>query len=317
MSRKSQYSKDFAKMCDRIFRKGSKTYYNSSKLFPASIREEVSTLYAFVRVADDMVDAVPQKVEEFLNFRKSVEEELSGKDSNDPIIKNIVNLAKDKKFETTWIIKFLDSMEMDIFKKTYDTIDETIDYMYGSAEVIGLMMSKIMGLDFMAFPSARMLGRTMQYINFIRDILEDISLGRQYIPTNDLKMFGLERLMVDEINKKRDNFIELMKFEIARYEEWDRYAREGFRYIPSRLLIPIKTATDMYLWTAKMIAKNPMIVLEKKVKPSKLRIMANGMINTFYCPMYRIKTRLMNIRQTQNKINVQTEFETVKKEMKL
>ncbi|MGP6220825.1 phytoene/squalene synthase family protein [Caldiplasma sukawensis] len=317
MSRKSQYSKDFARMCDRIFRKGSKTYYNSSKLFPASIREEVSTLYAFVRVADDLVDAVPQKVKEFMNFRKSIEDELTGKDSKNPIIKNMVKLAKDKKFEITWIIKFLDSMEMDIYKKKYDTINETIDYMYGSAEVIGLMMSKIMGLDFRAFPSARMLGRTMQYINFIRDILEDISLGRQYIPTNDLNEFGLENLTVEEINKKRENFIELMKFQISRYEEWDRYAREGFKYIPSRLLIPIKTATDMYLWTARKIEKDPMVVLERKVKPSKLRIMMTGMMNTFYCPLYRIKVRLIDVREDYNEINIITEFEKAKKELKL
>jgi len=56
-----------------IFKRGSITYFNSSRLFPRRIREEVTKLYAFVRLADDMVDSIPQRVEDFYRFREDYE----------------------------------------------------------------------------------------------------------------------------------------------------------------------------------------------------------------------------------------------------
>ena len=56
---------------DLIFKKGSTTYYNSTKLFPSKIRKDVTTLYSFVRIADNYVDAVPQDVEGFMNFKNT------------------------------------------------------------------------------------------------------------------------------------------------------------------------------------------------------------------------------------------------------
>ncbi len=55
---------------NEIFKNGSVTYYNSSYFFPPRVREDVTKLYAFVRIFDDLVDSVPQRVEEFYNLRK-------------------------------------------------------------------------------------------------------------------------------------------------------------------------------------------------------------------------------------------------------
>ena len=122
---------------DEIFRKGSTTYYYSTKLFPAKIRKEVTQLYNFVRVADDYVDSVPQDTEGFMNFKEEYYRVLSGKSSDNEVITDFVRLSQKRKFNNEWVDAFLFSMEMDTRKSTYKNLDELNTYLYGSAEVIG------------------------------------------------------------------------------------------------------------------------------------------------------------------------------------
>ena len=152
------------------FKKGSKTYFYSSIFFPAKAREEVFILYSFVRKTDDFVDAIPQQKTDFYNFCRKYREAIKGKNSGDIIIDSFISLSKKLGFESGWIDAFLISMEKDLTKKKYNDLEETLEYIYGSAEVIGLMMSKIMRLHPDSFLYAKMVGRSMQYINFIRDL---------------------------------------------------------------------------------------------------------------------------------------------------
>ena len=173
---------------DEIFRKGSTTYYYSTKLFPAKIRKEVTQLYNFVRVADDYVDSVPQDTEGFMDFKEEYYRVLSGKSSDNEVITDFVRLSQKRKFNNKWVDAFLFSMEMDTRKSTYKNLDELNTYLYGSAEVIGLMMNKVMNVNENADDSARYLGKAMQFINFIRDIDEDLDLKRTYFPVEDLDL---------------------------------------------------------------------------------------------------------------------------------
>lgn len=260
-----------------IFRKGSKTYFFSSLFFPKNIRDDIFTLYAFVRTADDFVDAVPQKKEQFLDFQKAVFDR-SLHDSNE-IIKRYISLSKRNKFDNKWTKAFLSSMESDLHKNIYASWQELDTYMYGSAEVIGLMIARIMNLPDKALPYAHKLGKAMQLINFIRDIKEDNDLGRQYIPIGMLKKYGLHSLLYEEVKKNKESFENLVRELIRIYELIQNEAEKGYSYIPKRYKIAVKTAGDMYKYTAQKILKNPMIVYEKKVKPSLFRIIITGVKN--------------------------------------
>ena len=90
----------------------------------------------------------------------------------------MVELMNKYQFEPQWIEAFLDAMEADLHKKTYHTIDELLAYIYGSAEVVGLMMAQIMNLPESSWEAAKAQRKAMQLINFIRDIAEDNQLGR-------------------------------------------------------------------------------------------------------------------------------------------
>jgi phytoene synthase len=229
---------------EEIFKKGSKTYYNSSIFFPEDVRSEVTTLYAFVRVADDYVDSSPPDIESFELLSSGLDDALHGKNTGDQVVDDFVLLANKRSFDHSWIKAFMESMRQDLSEVRYETLEDTKRYMYGSAEVIGLMMSRIMGLPEESFDYARLLGRSMQYINFIRDIAEDNGFGRTYIPYADIIDHGLNTI------------------------------------VPYRYRLPIKTASDMYGYTAKRIMDDPMIVYKRKVKPSKPRIYLSIIKNT-------------------------------------
>jgi phytoene synthase len=250
-----------------LFRQGSTTYFYSSLFFPTKIRKNVFILYAFVRKADNFVDQIPQDKIGFYDFRNRFEQAWQGGESNDIVIDSFVYLAKEKKFEKVWIDAFLNSMEMDVTKKVYQTMDDTLEYIYGSAEVIGLFMARILGLVDRSFEFAKHLGRAMQYINFIRDINEDNSLNRLYFPQTELEKFDLESLAYDYVVKHPEQFISFVRAQIDRYCGWQELAEHGYDFIPKRYLIPVKTASEMYKWTGHQIAHEPFIIYRWKVKP--------------------------------------------------
>ncbi len=259
-----------------IFRRGSRTYFNSSRFFPQAIRRDVGILYAFVRTADDFVDVHPQQREGFLRFRSHFEEALGEGKTESPVIDRFIGLMRRRGFEETWVQAFLDSMEMDLDRSIYRTLQETERYIHGSAEVIGFMMAALMELDPKSFPYAGRLGKAMQYLNFIRDIQEDLELGRCYLPQDEMRSRGLSSLEAHEVEQQAPAFRDFIRSQIQRYRAWQEEAEKGFVYLPRAYLIPIKTASEMYSWTARRIEKDPFIVYRTKVKPSRARIYAAG-----------------------------------------
>jgi len=256
-----------------IFKSGSKTYFYSSLFFPPKIRDEVSTLYAFVRTADNFVDSVPQDQAGFYAFRQKFMAAWQGNGPvGDPVIDRFLELAKKNKFQLEWVQAFLESMEMDLHKTQYKNLAELENYIFGSAEVVGLMMARILGLPEEADRCARLQGKAMQFINFLRDINEDLKLGRVYFPQDELRFNGVESLEYTWVSKNQEIFNKFTLHQIARYRQWQEQAAEGYKYIPRTYLPPIKTAAEMYNWTAEQIKRDPMEVFRKTVKPSKLRI---------------------------------------------
>lgn len=260
------------------FKRGSKTYFTSSLFFPEKVREDVYKLYGFVRVADDYVDQVPPDRTGFENFIHMYREAMKEGACGDIIVDSFVELSRRLEFNPAWTEAFLNSMHMDLYKSTYDTMEEMLEYIYGSAEVIGLYMARIMGLPPESYGYAQMQGRAMQLINFIRDIQEDLDLDRRYLP--------LEKDKPDLLQEKtaRENpreFCALIHKMLGYYFQWQREAEKGYSYIPNRFLIPIKTASDMYNWTGRVIQRDPFVVYSRQVKPSKAKIILAVTYNTF------------------------------------
>lgn len=266
----------------QIFKRGSTTYYFSSKFFPSDVRREVYKLYSFVRVADDYVDQEPPQADAFKTLVKdwrAASKDPQYKVAASPhdktptrVIKNMVSLQRTYSLEQQWVEDFLRSMKSDINPKPFQTLDQTLDYIHGSAEVIGLMVSSILGLPPSAQESAIMQGRAMQMINFIRDIKEDNQLGRCYFPVTELEHFGLPDLSETAAQSHRREFTDFIRFQIDRYRQWQAQAAKDYKTIPYRYRVPIRTAADMYSWTADQIYQDPFVVFDRTVKPHRMRV---------------------------------------------
>lgn len=259
-----------------IFKKSSTTYYYSSLFFTGQVKNDVFTLYAFVRYADDLVDAIPAKADEFRSFRALTEKALDGSPAHNHIIDDFVELSRRKNFDPSWTHAFFDSMESDLTKNSYETYEELQTYMYGSAEVIGLYMCRIFDTPDEALSYAQKQGEAMQFINFIRDIQEDVELGRHYIPRADARKF---KTHIPPRPEEYDNFCALIRYEINKYKSIQKTADKGHAFIDRRFRIMVKTSAAMYNWTARRIEKDPLIVLRKKVKPSKWLVIGTVLRN--------------------------------------
>jgi phytoene synthase len=270
---------EHAGLHQEIFKKGSKTYFNSSLFFPPDVRQDVFVLYGFVRTADDFVDAVPQDAAGFSAFVDRYRRAAAGEETGDPVIDTFTELSRRKGFDDAWTEAFLASMEMDLTKRTHETIDETLHYIYGSAEVIGLYMAQILDLSPESHDAAMMLGRAMQFINFIRDIDEDNGFGRTYLPISET---ALPDLTWETTSRHPEEFRSFIRAQLERYRAWQSRAEAGFHYIPKRYLVPIKTASEMYNWTGRVIAANPFVVYRRKVKPSRPRILLEVLQNAVH-----------------------------------
>lgn len=248
----------------KIFYKGSKTFFTASLFFPKDIKQDVFDLYAFVRVADDYVDSIPQQSKEFYSFKEDYYQSLKAGSSNNIVIGKFIGLQRKLNFEQSWVDAFFFSMEQDLTKSEYINIEETLKYIYGSAEVIGLMMAKIMNLPEKSYEYASKLGRAFQFMNMIRDIKEDLSLNRCYFSKAEYSQLGLTNLSEEVAEQNPEVFKQFTFAQIKRYWEWRREAEQGFGLIPKRYRIPIVAASESFDRTMQTIEKNPMLVWKGK-----------------------------------------------------
>ncbi len=276
-----------------VFKNASTTYYYSSMFFPKKIWEKVATLYVYVRLADDYVDSIPQDAKGFAAFVAATQDAFLEKsiDShpNAEHITAFTKLIKSHAIPVSWVTDFLRAMQSDLTSTgegiEYSTRKQLDHYIFGSAEVIGLMMCKLLNLPKEAYSAAKKQGNAMQYLNFIRDIAEDCSLNRVYIPQESRTQFGLSNCS-DFLTAPSGKFESMIRAELAHYYKLQKEANLGFRYIPYRYRVPIATAAELYQWTAKCIEDNPKIVFEKKVKPTKVRIIFTLLKMSIQCLTY-------------------------------
>jgi phytoene synthase len=235
--------------CQRLNRRHGTTYYWATAVLPSVKRHHVHALYAFCRHADDIVDDLgPAPVAEreaaldALGTRLFAD--LDRGSSDDVVLRAVVHTARAFAIDPDAFRRFLRSMAMDLTVESYATYEDLLVYMDGSAAVVGEMMLPILepcDADAARGP-ARALGEAFQLTNFLRDIGEDLDRGRQYLPQEDLLRFGVDLAA----RKCTPQFVDLMRFEIARCRSLYRYAATGITMLPERSARCVAAAHDLY-----------------------------------------------------------------------
>ena len=172
----------------------STSFSSAVKMLAPSIRQDIYNIYGFVRFADEIVDSFHDynKAELFRKFEIELKEAIENKISLNPILNSFQHTVNKHNISRELIDAFMKSMKLDLEKQEYKTTEEYHEYIYGSADVVGLMclMVFVKG-DEKKYndlkESAMKLGSAFQKVNFLRDLKADFEdLNRTYFPNTDL-----------------------------------------------------------------------------------------------------------------------------------
>lgn len=238
----------------------STSFALATRLLAPSIRQDIYNIYGFVRFADEIVDTFHDydKEDLFNKFERDLELALRDKISLNPILNSFQHTFHKYNIDKALVDVFMNSMRMDLHKSEYLTQEEYKAYIYGSADVVGLMCLKVFvkGDDsryFELMQSAMSLGSAFQKVNFLRDLKADFeNLNRTYFPNVDLKNLdeNSKQLIINEIEQ---DFADGLK---------------GIKHLPIEAKFGVYTAYRYYRQLLKKLKKTPAF----KIKEARIRV---------------------------------------------
>jgi phytoene/squalene synthetase len=229
-------------------------------MLSGSIRQDIYNIYGFVRFADEIVDTFHAYDKEFLfkHFENDLELALEQKISLNPILNSFQETYHKYSIDKHLVNAFMKSMRTDLHKNTYLTDDEYRQYIYGSADVVGLMCLKVFVKGDSAKyeslkDSAMSLGSAFQKVNFLRDLKADYEdLSRTYFPNTDLSQ-------LDEISKKA--IIDDIEVDFAN-------GLQGIKELPIEAKFGVFMAYRYYNQLLQKLKKTPAL----DIKSSRIRV---------------------------------------------
>jgi phytoene synthase len=211
--------------CEAITSTEARNFSYGIKLLPEPKRKAMSALYALARRIDDIGDGdgtTVEKLEALAEARKQVGELRSDRpalDPDDPVMTAVADVGRRYPLPVTALEELIEGCEMDVAGTRYATFDDMVGYCRRVAGTVGRLSLAIYGTADPARAEvlADDLGVALQITNILRDIVEDHeSLGRVYLPAQDLKRFGVG----GDLSGTEDAMVALIAFETARAEEW-------------------------------------------------------------------------------------------------
>ncbi|CAN3130633.1 phytoene/squalene synthase family protein [Mycobacterium sp. smrl_JER01] len=245
--------------CRAINAAHGRTFFLATRLLSPAQRPAVHALYGFARRADDVLDgfddrSTARRTEELHQlstalFRRLVENQPGG---DDPVLDAVVHTARTYGLDWNLFDGFLASMRMDLTVTDYPDRAALDRYMYGSAEVIGLQMLPVLGTvttTAEAAPYAAALGKAFQLTNFLRDIDEDLTRGRVYLPADELAAHGVDRQLLSWCQRQRSTDPRLRTALVEQHaltRRIYRHAEQGIAMLHPRSRPCVRAALTLY-----------------------------------------------------------------------
>lgn len=249
--------------CRQVARAHGRTFFFASHLLPPKHRRAIHAVYAYCRIADDLVDG------EGATDRARAETELNTWEQQLECPTHPVAVAFAEARATFGIPiqparDLLCGIRMDLVPARYDTWDALRDYCYHVAGTIGLLVAPVLGCrDTDALPHAVELGIAMQLTNIIRDVGEDARLGRVYLPREDLERFGVS---IDELllGVPTGQFDELIAYQIERARALYASARLGVPALSLSGQLTVVTSARLYAGILAKVEEQRYDVLSRR-----------------------------------------------------
>lgn len=236
--------------CSKLVTKNYSTSFSLAvHMLAPSIRDAIYSIYGFVRFADEIVDSFHNYEKEYLidDFEKEYYKAMQLGISLNPILNSFQHTVKEYNITDDLVQAFLKSMKLDLIKSNYNTQTEYEDYIYGSADVVGLMCLKVFvkgnNQKYEQLKNEAMrLGSAFQKVNFLRDLKDDnLVLNRNYFPGVNLNSFD-ENAKTAIINEIEEDF---------------RVAYQGIVKLPIEAKFGVYTAFVYYKKLLKKLKKTP------------------------------------------------------------
>ena len=183
-------------------KKGSKSFALASRVLPPELRDDASMLYAWCRYCDDVIDGQEMGHGQIADYktgqsdrleqlRSDTQQVLDGNPTENPVFAGLARVVKTHGIDHKHAFELLKGFEMDAQDRSYETIDDILDYSYHVAGVVGVMMANIMGVrDAATLDRASDLGLAFQLTNIARDVIDDAKADRVFIPRDLLSKHG-------------------------------------------------------------------------------------------------------------------------------
>ncbi|MGO4773677.1 phytoene/squalene synthase family protein [Flavobacterium sp. W22_SRS_FK3] len=236
--------------CSKLITQNYSTSFSLAvKMLSPSIRDAIYSIYGFVRFADEIVDSFHDYEKEYLidDFEKEYYKSMQLGISLNPILNSFQHTVKQYNITDDLVQAFLRSMKLDLIKSTYNTQTEYEDYIYGSADVVGLMCLKVFvkgnNQKYEQLKNEAMrLGSAFQKVNFLRDLKDDnLVLNRNYFPGVNLNSFD-ENAKTAIINEIEEDF---------------KVAYQGIVKLPMEAKFGVYTAFIYYKKLLKKLKSTP------------------------------------------------------------
>lgn len=273
--------------CRELHRRHGRTYYLATRLLPAWKRRHVHALYGFTRYADEIVDRTADappavRAARLRAWSARFLAGLRGAPVDDPLLPAVLHTIAVFDLDRDDFATFLRSMAMDLTVTSYATYADLLDYMEGSAAVIGTMMLPILGSSdpAAAREPARQLGLAFQLTNFVRDVAEDLARGRTYLPDEDLAAFGVTRADLAAAAARRrgtPRIRRLIAYEVARARAHYAAAAPGIPLLEPGSQACMRTAYALYGGILDEVAAQGYDVFARRARvPARRRLAVAG-----------------------------------------
>ena len=263
--------------CKRLNSLHGKTYYLATLLLPPAKRPFVHALYGFARYADEIVDDLNStlsdeaKAVELSTWGSQVLADIENGVSHDDIGRALVDTVNRFKIPIAHFQAFMRSMTMDLTVSEYQNFDDLMEYVYGSASVIGLQMVPILGaVSPDAYVAAEKLGTAFQLANFIRDVGEDLERGRIYLPIDELSAHGVSREMLEQ-RVLTPQIKSALQEQIARVRRLQKEAAPGIKLLAPESQACIEAASELYCGIVDEVEKIDYQIFDRRAKTSTWR----------------------------------------------
>jgi len=252
--------------CRDVSRRRAKNFYYSFVLLKNEQRDAMCAMYAFMRYCDDLSDEIGSTtLATMRQWRIDLDNALRGEFTSHPVWPAFHDAVTRYKIPHVYFHDMIDGVSSDLSPQSIETFEDLYRYCYRVASVVGLTIVHIFGFDDKkALELAEKCGIAFQLTNILRDVQEDIGLGRIYLPAEDLDRFGVKPAGISYTPE----FVELMRFEAARARAYYNEAMPLIKMVHRESRASLWALIQIYYRLLGRIESKQFRVLDQRIRLS-------------------------------------------------